>query len=335
MTILPQPILSTEPPIVLGCSPFVASKQFENRCYEYETRFQGHPEEIMKIWTAFAEAGGKAIHLVDDEAIWSAFEKWRVNWSNINVWLTIASSNVSFWCERLASRGGGRVFRHARAVDAGEDLSSFIDIAHSYGLKPGAVTHQPGNFTKSFGDESSNYKHCIPLLVPFNALGLYMDIALDILHNRLKSRGGEVFAMMPLGAGRIPFADGIAFTALHFGSQIVGTGNPQHARTIAEIAPLAIALSEAVTFCRRNNSSVDVGESTDEVVFLNNHKCLRLRDAAARLWLKLSEPLTLIDLVEWAEKESGRDGSELLPSITGCLLTLMWWELIDTEPRKL
>jgi hypothetical protein len=161
-----------------------------------------------------------------------------------------------------------------------------------------------------------------------------MDIAPDKLHERLVCRTGEAFAMMPLGAGRIPFADGLAFTALHFRSQIVGTGNPQHAKALAEIAPLLVVLSEANIFYRRANPYVDVSESEESVVFLVDHKGLRLHDSAARLWLRLSEPASLKDLMDWAVEESGENLSELLPSVAGCLLTLLRWKVIDAECQR-
>lgn len=328
---LPRQIDSDEPPVVLGCSPFVASRQFAERRREYETRFSGHPEAVMQVWTAFAQAGGTTLHLVDDEELWRAFERWHPRWPHMAVWLTVASADSARWCARLASRGGGRVFRHARAVDAGDDLRPFFEAAAAHGLKPGCVTHRPGHYLLSLENRAPGASPNLPLLVPFNASGFCMDMAPDELHEHLRGRPGETFAMMPLGAGRIPFADGIAFTALHFRSQVVGTGNPQHAKALAETVPLIVALREARAFRRRANPHVDVSESEGDVVFLVDHLGLRLRDAAARLWVRLSDPASLKELVGWAAEESGQNPARLLPPIAGCLLTLLRWRLIDAE----
>ena len=321
----------TETTIVLGCSPLVYARQFGVKSTTiYKNHFQGKPDAMAEVWTAFAEAGGKVIHLVDDDALCSAFESWRGKWPFLEVWLTIAGEDIEELCCWLASINGTRVFRHARQVDAGEDLSRFVAASLACGLKPGIATHSPGRTT--------TYSRCIndhplAIMTPFNYRGDFMDIKPEDLYNRLINYHDNIAVMMTLAAGRIPLRNGAAFAALHFRTLIIGTGNPLHANELARIGPLLDVVRSGATFAHRKNPYVDISDSTYEVIFMLNHKGLRLSGAAAEIWHKLSSPHSIEDLLKWSTLKSCLPPYTLLPELAGCITALLDWGVIAPQER--
>jgi hypothetical protein len=136
--------------------------------------------------------------------------------------------------------------------------------------------------------------------------------------------------MMPLASGRVPFPDGVAFAALHFCSQIVGTGDIRHAQQLVRTAGHLKALRAGRRFHRSEARFCDVSEAPDEVVVLRDHDGLRLRGAALRVWSRLNDPVALDELVKSAIAQGATpDGA--LSSIGGLLLTLLRWQLVEVE----
>lgn len=325
---IPAAIPFDGPPVVLGCSPFVAARQFGERCAGYEARFRGRPDRVRELWSAFVAAGGRAIHLVDDEELWRAYEEWPARGA-VEAWLTVAGDAVEAWCRRAADCGVNRVFRHATQVDGGERLDRFVGAARACGLAPGAATHRPGWATRAAGGPPP-VDPALPLLVPFNPSGYAMDEAPRPLHARLASRPGAAVAMIPLAAGRTSFSNGVSFAALHFGVQIVGTGDVAHARALVETATRLPLLRAGRRFRRVANPSCDVSVGDDEVLLLRDHSGLRLGAAAARLFRRMEEPADLAELVMWAVRDGAPD-AVALPSVAGVLLSLLGWAVVEVE----
>ena len=329
--ILPPEVIGTsiDPTIVLGCSPFVAARQFGPKSEVYRKRFGQNPKAIADVWTAFVKAGGRALHLVDDEELCRAFEAWRPAWPSVEVWLTVASDDVDERCRWLAFWKGTRVFRHARQVDGGENLVSFLEASETHGLKPGVVTHFPGRLTVP-GSLLDNLS--LSLMTPFNATAEFMDIDPESLYARLRGRQELVAAMMTLAAGHIPWRTGASFAAMHFRTQVIGSGDPSHAASLARIGVVLDTVRSGSRFVRCGHSHVDVSDTGSEVVVMHDHRGLRISGAAAETWSYLSSPRTLEELVAWGMEMSCLPLYKVLPEMVGFLTILVEWKIVTPEP---
>jgi len=305
--------------VVLGCSPFLAGRQFADRRERYLNTFEGKPDAIWDVWTAFLESGGRALHLVDEDRLVTAFENLDLQGRQPEVWLTI-SGDAERWCQWASAHGGTYVFRHASQVDGGEDLAEFKSIAVAYGLRPGAATHSPGRTLCSRIDPTLD-SDCA-FLIPFNPVEFCMDVPPLELHAKLSGHPA-VIAMMPLGSGRVSFLEGAGFAGIHFARLMIGTGDPRHAREIARLPEFLDVLRLSRTLQRTRTPHLDISESSAEVVLLRDHRGVRLSGATVALWHRLAEPCALRDLIKWASEESRMDPILVNPGVAAALLALI------------
>lgn len=311
--------------LILGCSPFVAARQFGDRSTDYRVRFKSG-EAIAEVWQAWADAGGRALHLVDDPFLLDAYARWNGRSVMDQVWLTVGQDVWEPIIDRAVELGITAVLRHARQVDSGEPLGAFLGAATRIGLLAGATTHAPRNLF----DVPRNLPPEAPLLLPYNYAGLHMDASPEVLRELLTHRRPPM-AMMTLGAGRLPFASGIGYAALLTPWILVGTGSALRAAALASWDEAIATLALPGHRVARVPHDVDVSEGSDDVLFLRNHDALRLASGARALWRQLNEPRTLDELTAWVSAHSGWSIERARAEVAGTLLQLHRWRLVEVQ----
>ena len=276
--------------LILGCSPLVAGRQFGDRAVQYRDRFSS-ADALVAVWRSWTEAGGRAVHLVDEPGLLAAFASWPGRHELAAVWLTVGEAAWRPVLQTAAGLGVTGVLRHARQVDAGESLDLFLGDSRAAGFQAGAVTHAPcalGRVAVDLPDDA-------PLMVPYNFAGLFMDGPPEEARTCLGGRRARL-AMMTLGAGRLGFAPGVGYAAAWAQDVVVGAGSAERAAELAGWEGAVAALAEPGRRVQRVPRRVDVSEAADEVMLLRDHDALRLRDGALAVWRLLEEPCSLDDL---------------------------------------
>jgi hypothetical protein len=306
--------------LVLGVSPMVGSRQFGDRSAAYLEAF-ARAGAREAVWSAFADAGGLRVHLVDEPTVWAAFLGWsRAHGHPLRAYLTLRDATDGQALAELAEVGGVALL-DARAIDRGADGGTFARRALAEGLGAGCVSNDPA------------FRPPEPLAGAF-ARPLSAKVSVDGFDAPLEGPG--VIAMLTLAAGDLAFPGGLLYAARRSEHQMVGCSSPDQAARLAASADMVpVVAAPAGTVLRAVvPSDVDVAATATDVTFLRDHDAMRLADGARQVWGLLQEPSSIDGLVVTVAARSGRPAPLVEVDVLGLVARLHAWRLVELEPPR-
>ncbi len=200
------------PRILLGTSPFFAAGQFGHRSYLYHEMFYQKPANILTIIRKAYRRGVNGIQLIPFDHVVEAVQNALDEGLNLTIVGSIRLRRLEKDLKTLEKLNASALILHGEVTDtySVQKLSAILNKISNTGKSVGIATHKPKETLTCLRNSSLDYDI---IMLPLNALGIFMDGKPDEIIEILEEKNKHVIAMKTLAAGMIPFEEALKYVS--------------------------------------------------------------------------------------------------------------------------
>lgn len=225
------------PLILVGTSPFIGAGQFGRRAYVYYKRFYGKPQKVREVLEEAYLQGVRAVQALLFQHILEAILLLKRDGLEFKVWASLqpySSEKDLTFLKKLEVEGAAIHGETSDSLDV-EHVSFLLKKIKGEGYYAGMAIHSPKSVIPWLLKTGLDVDF---IIVPFNKLGVFMDVKPNQLLNLLRELGKPVMAMKTLAAGLLNPAEALkeVFSRPEISSAAIGVASREEAAETFKIA---------------------------------------------------------------------------------------------------